>query len=231
MKVIIRLGDKKYYTSKVFAIKMIKFNNLCLYQYLVFNQYNEKLIFQDSRDYTSIYIDPLVLIYDNDSSDMQLGEDWSGKVNFISNHELEEIVVKGTYSKELLTKCKKHITTYNDEYIHVKNQKDINNLMAVAGGFHDGLIKEVNKNQNGELVVLFDELWGCKIEMIFSKDVEYNCVKVEKGYEFWLDAKMLFIDKKILLVDDACYKPNKIKLDNRYNWFKSSEVRYRIIPD
>ena len=234
MKALINHGDGSYHASKVFAVVNDKIDNkwdagYC-FRYLVFDE-NNKLYFQDKYANIQKNIETLLLIFDNDSSDMTLNENGIGKVNCISNDELEDIINSGNYTNELLEKCKKYITKYNGEYIDIKKENDIENLMCVTGGFHDGYIKEINKNNDGELVVLFDGLWGCNIEMIFSKDVEYkNDRSCDDGNIWWFSSSMIFKDNKIYFADDDCYTAED-NIKEYSTWFIAEKVKYRIIID
>ena len=233
MKALINHGDGTYHASKVFAIINDKIEDKWkagyYYRYLVFDENNNKLYFQDEYAHNTKYIKKLLLIYDYDSSDMKLDEKGLGKVNFISKDELDKIINSGEYTNELLDKCKKYITKYDGEYIDIKNKNDIENLMCVSGDFHDGYIKEINRNNEGELVVLFDGLWGCNIEMIFSKDVEYNNGRsIEEGDVWWFSCAMIFKDNKIYFADDECYTAED-DIKNYSTWFIAEKVKYRII--
>ena len=61
--------------------------------------------------------------------------------------------------------------------IHIKNQKDADNLLSAASGFHDDTIKSIsyelseNYNDPSCVRVLFTECLDCDIVLEFKKDV------------------------------------------------------------
>ena len=102
--------------------------------------------------------------------------------------------------------------------------------MCITGAFHDARIAELEKRPNGSLYVLFDGVWGCSVELMFSGDVSY-CVESrnpEKWDPYWLESSILlqngyvyFADTVIDLTepnDDCC-------------WFKAKTMEFNIIPD
>lgn len=236
MKVIVKLDNDKYYASKVFAIIN---NNLddeydkgWKYQYLVFDENNQNLVLINEFQENSKYLKMRILILDNDTSDMTLDENRIGKVNFLTDEEINEIINNKITSQEVLNKCKKYITSYNGEYLYIKNESDIKNLMWTSGGFHDGYIEDVKRNEKNELVVLFEGIWGCDIEIIFSPDVIYHVKETEDlDYpdKWWFDSKLLIHDDLIIFVDSYDYNIND-NLDNYSNWFKARSMKYKIIP-
>lgn len=235
MKAIIIHKDGTFHASKVFAVLNDKIDDeweACYYfKYLVLDENNSKLYFQDEYAHGTKYIETLLLIFDYDTIDMTLDSNGLGKVNFISDDELNDIASLGKYSNKLLKECIKYATKYEGEYINISNENDIENLKCVSGNFHDGYIKDINKNEKGELVVLFDGLWGCSIEMIFSKDVEYeNKRSFEEGDVWWSSCSMIFKHNKIYFADDDCYSGDD-DIRDYSTWFVAEKIRYRIIPN
>lgn len=233
MKALIRLRNGKYYASKVFAILNNKIEDKWeagySFQYVVFDEKNENLIVQNEYEQNTKHINTLLLIYDTDTSDMELDKNGLGKVSFISDEELNNII-DNNIRPNVINDCKKHIISYEGEYLEIKTARDIENLMCAAGGFHDGYISKIEKKPSGELVVLFDGLWGCSIEMNFASDVEYqNERSIEEGNAWWFGSTMV-IDKGIIyFVDEDSYEIGNL-LDDYLTWFKSKTIKYRIIP-
>ena len=130
-----------------------------------------------------------------------------------------------------LAKCRDLDSKYHyKEYNDVLDDSDIERLMNVSGWFHDAVIKELEEDNN-VLRVLFDGVWGCKIEMFFEGDVSYNTESRNPDlYDpYWGGSTMIRQDEYIYFVDDDDMKVEDIK--EGYCWFKAQNVRYRVIPD
>lgn len=236
MKALIRLGKGKYYSSKVFAIINTKIGNedkgRMASQYLVLNETGDELVLKYKYEQDTKYINLLVLLYDCDTSDMILDDYGLGRVKFITEEELLNTALNNKNDNNLLEKCKNYITKYEGDYIEIKNENDIENLMCVSGNFHDGYIKEIRNNPNGELVVLFDALWGCKIELVFSSDVIYHCGRsIENGDDvYWYGSSIIFDKGLLLFVDKDKYEVGQLLYEDNI-WFKSKDIKYKIIPN
>ena len=57
-----------------------------------------------------------------------------------------------------------------EEVQEIKDQKDIENLEWVSGGFHDARIAKEELLQDGTLYLRFDGTWGCEIEVWLSEE-------------------------------------------------------------
>ena len=148
MKVIVRLGNGKYYLSKVFGIFKNNFmGSKAKYYYIIFDENMKTLIPKFEYKQNTDYIIPEILIYDNDTSDMKINENHCGQVNFLSDDEMKNIL-DGKVNDTILEKCMKYVDNNKIDYIEIKNDKDIQNFMLVSGYLHDGYIKKIFKNKN-----------------------------------------------------------------------------------
>lgn len=75
------------------------------------------------------------------------------------------------------------------------------------------------KENDGVLRVLFDGVWGCKIEMFFDGDVSYNTDSRDPDlYDpYWYGSTMIRQDGYIYFVDDDDMKVEDIKLEEKLN--------------
>ena len=156
---------------------------------------------------------------------MQIDQNDCGKVNFLSDDEINNIL-NGKISDATLSKCMKYVDNSEIDYIEIKNDNDIENFMIVSGNLHDGYIKEISKINN-KLHVLFDGIWGCKIEMIFEGNIQYQNSRDEDNL-WWFGSSMFFYNNEIVLVDDDCYK-NGDDFKQCLVWFKAKKVKYKVI--
>lgn len=67
--------------------------------------------------------------------------------------------------------------------------------------------------------MLFDGVWGCKIEMFFDGDVSYNTDSRDPDlYDpYWYGSTMIRQDGYIYFVDDDDMKVEDIKLEEKLN--------------
>lgn len=231
MKAIVRLGNGKYYISKVFGVFNDNlnddFNKGLRYYYIVFDEEMKSLISKYEYKQNTKYIDPEILICENDTSDMKIDKNNCGKVNFLSDDEMRNIL-DGKISDAILSKCMKYVDNSEIDYIEIKNNNDIKNFMLVSGNLHDGYIKELSKINN-KLYVIFDGIWGCKIEIVFEGNIQYQNQREEDNL-WWFGSSMFFDNNEIVLVDDEGYeKCDDIK--QSLTWFKAEKVKYKVIPD
>lgn len=237
MYAIIRQGSGKYYTSSVFA----HYNNISaadeygkyldgIYSrfYIVLNPEKTALVKQYVYNRENEFLEPLVLITDFSHEDWNMDEATGfGEINIINKEEILSMVEHEKVPKEFL---ELDAAYHFQEYNNISTEKDIENLMWVSGGFHDAYIKEVAE-ENGVLRVLFDGVWGCKIELWFSGDAAYDTRSrsQEGGNIYWFGADMLIDGDFIYLVDEEnmCVEA----INESYCWFKARHVKYRVIPD
>lgn len=239
MYAIIRTGNKHYYTSMVFGYYCVVESEDDYQQYLekIHNKYYLVLNEQKSqlvKAYVypwenSPYLDPKVLITNVDHSDWTLDDNSQGCISFLAGIDFNQ--PEFSLDTEQLKRCIELDTQQSyQEYITIKNDADIENLMCVSGYFHDAYIKECHETTDG-IYVLFDGIWGCKIEIWFTGNA--SCATQSRTDEdsdpFWFGATILKHEGFFYLVDDEDMKIET--LTNDYCWFKSQSLKYHIIPN
>ena len=107
-----------------------------------------------------------------------------------------------------------------NEWNLVKNEQDVNNLMELSWGFHDGVIEKVGYDRETAcLDVVFSGCWGSKVtlrfqqnpSMHFSLSDMYNDyimdsnVFFENGFVYWVDDESIKTEADLANVKDANY--------------------------
>ena len=233
MHAIVRKGNGEYYTSAVFGYYS---DNKSEYNYgayyIVLDENKEHLVKKEVFDpKKKLQLDLMVLIIDSDDTGWIEDEHGFGGVDFLSKDVALKIIRDGKCPEDILAKCRELDLRYHyKEYNDILDDSDIDRLMNVSGWFHDAFIKEMNE-ENNVLRVLFDGVWGCKIEMFFEGDVSYNTDSRDpECYDpYWYGSSMIRRDGYIYFVDDDDMKVEDIR--EGYCWFKAQKVRYRVIPD
>lgn len=240
MFALIRQGEGKYYVSAVFGYyKDVKskddyqryLESIHSPYYVIFNEEKTKLVKWFAMQPDTKYLIPQLLIVDSDRSDWILDEEYTGGVDFLPREKADSIIEAETVPPDILEKCLTIDCTYKyDEYPEIKNEKDIENLDCVSGNFHDACIAEQNLD-DGTLHLLFDGTWGCKIEVWFWGDLEYNMDSraSEEWDTYWFGSTILLQDGFVYFIDEEDMTVDKI--GDGYCWFKARHMKYHIIPD
>lgn len=107
----------------------------------------------------------------------------------------------------------------------------IENLEWASGGFHDACIQECKLQDDGSLYVKFDGTWGCKVEVWFWGDVEYDISSRDPDEcdPYWYGSTVIIWDDFVYFVDEEDMTVDQIS--DGYCWFKARHMKYRIIPD
>lgn len=236
---IVRLKNGEYYDTEIFGYFCPIISNDDYQQYLqsIHNQYylllnkeKNRLYRQYVFDSSSKYLNPAILIVDADVSKWLVDEDGHGCIDFLSN--LPSDAIEDELTPEQLACCIEMDASYHYEtYPSIQADADIENLMSVSGWFHDACIEKCEAQANGTLYVLFDGIWGCKIEIWFSGEVAY-CIKGRDSDEYnpyWYGSTVVIQDGFIYLVDEENMKVEDISDD--YCWFKAKHMKYHVIPN
>ncbi len=233
MHVIIRKGNGKFYTSAVFGYysdKKAEYNYGAYY--IVFDEAKEHLVIQQEYNpRKKPQLELMVLIIDPTQIGWNKDDYGFGGVDFLPEEEARLIIHNGECPEEILQKCRELDAEYiYTEYNDINDDSDIERLMSVSGWFHDAVIKELEEDNN-VLRVLFDGVWGCRIEMFFEGDVSYNTISrdFDFGDPYWGGSTIIRQDGYVYFVDEDEMKVEDIK--EGYCWFKAQKVRYRVIPD
>ena len=233
MHAIIRKGNGEYYISAIFGYYSDSHQEPYYGSYfVVFDEDKDNLIKQQVfNPETKPELDLMVLIVDRDESDWEENKYGFGGVSFLPKEKAMNIIQTGIFPEDTLDKCKELDDKFHyKEYIDIHNEADIEQLMDVSGDFHDAIIEKIN-NDGNVLYVLFDGVWGCKIEMFFEGDVSYNTdSRNPKQYDpYWQGSTMILQDGYLYFVDEMDMKVEDIK--EGYCWFKAQNIRYHIIPN
>ena len=102
--------------------------------------------------------------------------------------------------------------------------------MLITGELHDARIVKLEKQPDGSLYVLFDGVWGCSVELVFSGDVAY-CAESrnpEKWDPYWFESSIVVQDGLVYFFDSS---KNLTALNDNDCWFKAKTMAYRIISE
>ena len=142
------------------------------------------------------------------------------------------VLGKDEQPKEILDKCRAMDAEYvYEETMEIRTEADIANLSCAFGGFHDAFIAREELMEDGTLYLLFDGTWGCKIEVWFRGDLEYDTSSrhSDEYDHFWFGSTVILQDGFVYLIDDDGMTVNNI--GPGYCYFKARHMKYRIIPD
>lgn len=239
MHAIVRCGQGRYYISTVFGYycEITATDDYERYlesihnqYYLVLNKEKNRMIKQYIFDKNSKYLDPSVLIIESDNSDWIVDDKGKGCVDFLNGVGQDSI--EYNLQADILDRCIQLDAEYHyNKYPYISCQKDIDDLMNVSGGFHDACIEKLAQQTDGSLYVLFDGVWGCKIEMWFSGEVAYSVgSRNPDEYDpYWSSSTMLIENGFIYFVDDEDI--DVFGITDGYCWFKSKKLKYHVIPN
>lgn len=238
MYAIVKLGNGKTYTSSVFGY-YCKINATDDYKqylesihnqfYVVLNEEKTALVKKYIYPSSNKYLDPQILIVDANQADWVYEDTKHGCINFLNHVDFYEDEIK--VDDHALGKCVALDAEYiYHEYVEIKTAEDIENLLWVSGGFHDAYIERCEKNED-TVYVLFDGVWGCKIELWFDGDAHFCIDSRDPEYDdpTWYDSTILMENGYIYLVDEGDMKVEDIT--DKYCWFSGKRLKYHVIPD
>ena len=238
---MIRQGNGMYYVSAVFgyyADITAKDDNEAYLQriykpyWIVWDEKKERLIRWHAMTPNTEHLIPQILIVDSDQSNWKTNEKGIGCVDFLSRELLDSFLDKEHQPEDVLEMCRSVDSDYTYEEIkQIKTGKDIEDIMWASGGFHDAYIEKEEILNDGTLHVRFDGTWGCKIDIWFSGELEYDTSSrnPEKCDPCWFGSTILFQNGFVYFIDDDDMTVEEIS--KGYTYFKAREMKYRIIPD
>ena len=240
MYAIIRNGQGGYYTSTVFGYYCPLSSNNRRKRYLerIYNQFfivlNEdktQLVKKEVFSRRKRSLDPLVLVTDVEQTGWVVDQEGVGCLDFLANIAFESGQEVFELKPEQLKRCIEMDSAYvYQEYQQVRTEAELKNLSCVAGGFHDAFLERLQ--QDGEQIyVLFDGIWGGKIELWFECEATYSIERhnSESQDPIWFSSTLVKENGFYYLVDDECAD---VKQLDRYGcWFKARELRYHVIPN
>lgn len=233
MYAMVNKGGGKYYTSTVFAFydddEKAETASCWGRYYIVLNEEKTALVKQYVFDVSvKPMLHKMILVTDNSHEDWVVDDKKGfGAIGSTNKDDLLKMIEQGRVSDELLALDRAY---EYEAYPEIHDEKDIENLMTVSGWFHDAYIENLEE-RDGMLYVLFDGIWGGKIEMWFRGDVEYDVSSrdPEKYDPYWFGSTMVIEDGFIYFVDEEDMEIRNI--GEGYCWFKARKVRYHVIPD
>ena len=180
MHAIVRQGDGKYYISAVFGY----YRDITAtddYEKYIQEIHNPYWIIWDAKmnhliRWTAMtpntkYLIPQILIIDSNQDNWNIDDNGVGCVDFLSRELLDSFLDKSEQPEDVLNKCRLMDVGYvYEEVQEIKDQKDIENLEWVSGGYHDARIAKEELLQDGTLYLRFDGTWGCEIEVWLSEE-------------------------------------------------------------
>lgn len=131
------------------------------------------------------------------------------------------------------------------EWLEVKNNKDIENLMQTFGGFHDSCLKEVymwtksyvNDNLSMSLVpdtnvrILFQRQYRnpSAIELLFSGVAQFHMVPSPENYDSIIYGAKLALHKGLLYwANDNSWEPEN-SIITEISWLSAKSLKWRDI--
>lgn len=241
MHAIIRQGDGKNYVSAVFGVylgsdetddsgRIIQKDDNPYW--IVWNAEKTRLIRWFSMVPDTKYLIKQILIVDSDQDNWNTDEDGVGCVDFLSRELLDSILDEEYQPEEILKKCREMDAGYvYSDVREIRSPKDISDLEWISGGFHDARIAKEELQDEDTLYLLFDGIWGCKIEVWFSGDLEYDTSSRAPGTDdpYWFGATVIMQDGFVYLADEEDMTVDSITKGDCY--IRARQVKYRIIPD
>ena len=240
MHAIIRQGDGKYYVSAVFGyyrdIDETEDYKRYLQEFhkpywIVWDAEKKRLIRWLNMDPNTKSLIPQILIVDSNQDNWNTDEEGIGCVVFLSRELLDSFLDEEHQPEDILKKCREMDAGYTYADVQeIKTPRDIENLEWASGGFHDARIVKEELQDDGTLYLQFDGTWGCKIEMWFSYDLEYDTSSrdPETDDPYWYGSTIILQDGFVYFVDEEDMTVDKIKKGHCY--FKARHMKYRIIP-
>ncbi len=235
------VSDNREYYSYVFA----KFNPGWFESVIVFD--NENSRFELINVYkTTPSLKRKVFIIDTDTTDMvekkeiklsiiTTYKDCFGYAWILENSNLIKQIKDGKQVEEQYIKIAEEQNKSIDtsEWKYVKNQKDADNLLSAAWGFHDATIKSIsyqmkdNYNDPSSIQVLFTGCWECDVILEFKKDVLIHFNFNDNNMPDIMDSNILFHDGFIYWIDDCIESVDDITED--FIYFRARSLAWKMI--
>ena len=120
-----------------------------------------------------------------------------------------------------------------NEWKYVKNQKDAEDLLSAAWGFHDATLKSIcykakeNYDDPSNIQVLFTGCWECDILLEFKKDVLIHFNYDDNTIPDIMDSNILFHDGFIYWVDECIESVDDIT--EEYIYFRARSLAWKMI--
>lgn len=233
MHAIICQGNGQYYLSAVFGWYLDRdgYDDYRDY-WIVWNPQKKRLIRWPTFRQGNQGMTKQILIVEADRSNWKLNEKGEGCVDFLNKDLLKSFLDQQFQPQDILERCRFIDAGYVYKSIHeLKNQQDINNLDWAIGNFHDAYIEEKKLQDDEKLYLKFAGIWGCKLEVWFWGDLEYDTSSRNSEFAdpYWFGATIILQDGFVYLIDDEDMTVEEITAD--YCYFKAHHMKCRIIPN
>lgn len=237
MHAIVLQGDGSNYETEVFAyVCPSETNSKMLEQfydvsyYILLDSAKHQLIRQPEYwvEQPSRMIHQLVLLTDGED------EGWQSIDNGVWNWSIHPILKnhpEPSYSQTTLADCISMDSAMHFSFEQtVESQSDVDHLLLLAGGFHDGYTAEINQ-ADGVLSILMADLWGGKIKLCFSGDVQFSLIsRTSPEHDpFWFEASLWREQDMWYFADDTDI--DSTQLDASYAWVRAQKIEYKFIPN
>ena len=148
----------------------------------------------------------------------------------VENNELFVDIIKNKQVddsyKEKAENINKEISI--NEWILVKDENDVKNLMSTAWGFHDGIIGKIKFNYEYDTVeIIFSGCWGCKIILRFQFDIEIGFSN-HTDFRYIMDSNVFFENGFVYWVDESEIKSQaELTAAKGRNYFKARSLSWK----
>ena len=234
-------SDKREYYSHIFA----KFNPGWYECVIVFDTENKQFELLNVYN-TKPSLKRKVFIIDTDITDMvekkeiklsmvTTYKDCFGYSWVLENCDLIKQIKDGKPVDEKYIKIaeEQNKTIDTREWKYIKNQKDADNLLSAAWGFHDATLKSIsyelkqNYYDPSCVRVLFTGCWECDILLEFKKDVLIHFNFDDNTMPDIMDSNILFHDGFVYWVDDCIESVDNITED--FIYFRARSLAWKMI--
>lgn len=141
-------------------------------------------------------------------------------INIIRNKQVDDRY------KEKAENINKKISI--NEWMLVKDENDVKNLMSTAWGFHDGIIGKIKFNYEDDTAeIVFSGCWGCKIILRFQFDVEIRFSNYT-DFLYIMDSNVFFENGFVYWVDESEIKSQaELTAAKVRNYFKARSLSWK----
>ena len=196
-------NENKIYYSPVLLLKYSGRSSWAV----IFDEFFSRLI--KISYWNKNILSPNILLINYDSKDYPI---FNEKLKSIWNKKRDLLRCKlGNFSEEQIEYAKQFIKKEEiKQYVDVNSIDDLKALQDAAGGFHDGYLLEINKNEEYE-EFLFDTTWGNYISIRTSGKLDNHMFLYET-----------ISDSKVKIVDDN----KKIEFNNMFSFENEEKDMY-----
>lgn len=214
----IKLSEGQSYDSIVFLAEFSGANS----KVIIFDESYSKLIVKNVYDIgkdRSISQNLVITNWDTDGMKSTENKYWFDFIEGFENKlsELPEVV---------LSRCKQmQSSLFIKEWNEITDEKSIMNLMSTAGGFHDGGISGVERNERYTILSIF--VWGGQIHMKLENP-EFSEKFIDELYIY--DSNIFFENGRIYFVD--CYNVKCCAdISKEHLWFSCDKIEWKMTLD